>query len=266
MSLLAERRMTLGETLRAQGRILLALMLRDVRTRFFGTALGFMIAIAWPLSHTFIVLAINTMAGRAAPYGDSAALWFATGLVPFQAFNYTSRFTMMGIGVNKPLLGLPVVKATDILLARGLLEVLNAGVVILATMLIFAVLGIDFVPADPVAALSALGAALLLGFGWGLVNGVIAGMFPFWMTGFSLFVIVMWFASGVFIVPDALPEVARYWLSFNPALQGVEWMRSAYYEGYGGGVLDKQYMIEFAVLSIAIGLAMERLLRSRIMQ
>ena len=266
MTLLAERRMTWGETLRAQGRILMALILRDMRTRFFGNALGFVIAIAWPLSHTFIILALNTAAGRAAPYGESAALWFATGLVPFQAFSYTARFTMLGIVMNKPLMGLPVVKPTDILIARGILEVANAGVVVLATMLIFAMLGINFVPVNVVEAYNAIGASILLGFGFGLINGVIAGLFPFWVTGFALFQIIMWFGSGVLMVPDALPENTRYWFSLNPSLQGVEWMRSAYFEGYGAGVLDKTYMVQFAVVSLMIGLAMERLLRSRIMQ
>ena len=63
-----------------------------------------------------------------------------------------------------------------------------------------------------------------------------------------------------------LPEVARYWLSFNPALQGVEWMRSAYYEGYGAGILDKGYMLTFAVVTIFAGFLLERLTRGRILQ
>ena len=36
--------------MRAQARILAALMLRDIRTRFFGSAWGFLIVIAWPLA------------------------------------------------------------------------------------------------------------------------------------------------------------------------------------------------------------------------
>jgi capsular polysaccharide transport system permease protein len=67
-------RLSSWQMLQAQGRILVAIMLRDVRTRFFGSALGFLIAIGWPLSHIFILLVINTAVGKAAPYGDSAAL------------------------------------------------------------------------------------------------------------------------------------------------------------------------------------------------
>ena len=77
----------------------------------------------------------------------------------------------------------------------------------------------------------------------------------------------MWMASGVILVPDELPETARYWLSFNPALIGVEWMRSAFYDGYGlGELLDKRYMLGFAVTTLFVGLLMERAMRGRILQ
>jgi len=266
MSAISQNRMTLAETLSAQCRILVALMLRDVRSRYFGNALGAVIAIAWPLSHIFVVLAVNTFAGRAAPYGDSAALWFATGLVPFMAYNYITRFTVFGMVQNRQLLALPIVNVMDIVLARALMEVLNTGVVVLATAFIFTLMGVGFVPNDPVQAFYAMGASMLLGFGFGIVNAVIAGMFTGWALGVGFFCIVMWFASGVVINVDALPEAAQYWLSFNPALQGVVWMRSAYYEGYGAEILDKSYMLSFALASIFLGLVLERLMRGRILR
>jgi capsular polysaccharide transport system permease protein len=258
--------MTLSRALADQGRILVALMLRDVRTRFFGSALGMVIAIGWPLSNIFIVLAIYTAMGRAAPYGESAALWFSTGLVPFMAFQYMARFITLGLVMNRPMLGFPVVKVMDVLLARGLVEVLNAGVVTIAAMLVLAAMGVSFMPDDPVQAVYAMCASILLGLGFGIFNGAIAGMLPFWAIGYGLFGIVMWAASGVAISPEGLPETARYWLSFNPALQGVVWMRSAYYEGYGEEILDKSYMLSFALGSLFLGLLIERLARGRILQ
>jgi capsular polysaccharide transport system permease protein len=263
---LAGARLSVSQMLRAQGRILMAIMLRDVRTRFFGSAFGFLLAIGWPLSHIFILLAVNSAIGRAVPYGESAALWYATGVVPFMVFNYMARFTMMGVVMNKPMLSFPVVKITDILFARAILELLNAGIVIIFTMMIFGLLDIDFAPIDLVQACLALVACMVLGLGFGVVNGIIAGVAPFWMVGFQLISIVLWLASGVIFVPDALPETARYWLSFNPVLHGVEWMRSAYYEDYGSGVLDKTYLASFALASLFFGLALERMLRGMLLK
>jgi capsular polysaccharide transport system permease protein len=253
------------ELIKLQWRVIVALMLRDIKTRF-GNEFGFILAIAWPLSHILILLLINTAMGRIAPYGDSAALWFATGIVPFMSFSYTARFIMLGIVLNRPLLVFPRVKITDILFSRALVEVLNAGAVILVLILIFWFLGIDFMPIDIVQACSALVASILLGLGVGVINGIIAAALPMWITGYALLNIILWISSGVFFVADSLPEIIRVPLSFHPVLQAIEWMRSAYYEGYGANVLDRRYLISFALVCLCFGLLSERLVRGKLLQ
>ena len=249
-----------------QWRVLVALMLRDLKSRFFGSVFGHLVVIAWPLSHVLILLIVNIAAGRLVPYGDSGALWFATGVVPFMAFSYIARFMMLGIVFNKPLLVFPQVKITDILFARAVLEILNAGLVIVILCVMFWVYGINFVPIYPVQAFFALGACMLLGLGFGFVHSIIAVGFRPWITGYALLNIIMWITSGVFFVAHSLPEPIRYLESFNPIVQGIEWMRSAYYEGYGSGFLDKEYLIGFSLFSICLGLLLERFIRGRLLQ
>jgi capsular polysaccharide transport system permease protein len=263
----SNRTLSVGAMLKAQWRIIVALMLHDIRSRMGGKTFGFFaMGVGWPLSHILLLILVYAGLGRAAPYGDSAALWFATGVVPFMVFNYMSRWIMIGIVVNRSLLSFPVVKATDILFARALVEVLNGGLVILIIFIVFWALGIDFMPLDVVQASLALLAMMFFGLAWGFVNAIIAAALPLWMTGFFLVQVVLWMTSGILFVPDALPEVARIPLSYMPPLQGVEWMRSAYYEGYGAGILDKTYLIAFTMIILFIGLALERLVRGRILQ
>lgn len=78
-------------------RVLQALMLRNIRTRFIGTGLGFLVALSWPLVHMGILLLISMAICRLAPYGDSSAVFFATGLVPYMAFLYISLFMMISV-------------------------------------------------------------------------------------------------------------------------------------------------------------------------
>jgi capsular polysaccharide transport system permease protein len=125
--------------------------------------------------------------------------------------------------------------------------------------------GIDFVPRDVVQAGFAFAAAILLGAGMGMINAILAMAFPPWFTGYILLIIILYAASGVIFVPDALPEVARYYLSFNPVLHLVEWMRSAYYPAYGALVLDKTYLLAWALCLTFGGLALERLIRGRVL-
>jgi len=250
---------------RRQRRVLYALMLRNMRTKFFGNGLGYLVAVAWPLTHIVILVAIFAVAGRAAPFGDSIGLFIATGVVPFQTFNYVARFMMISLIKSRQLLAFPEVKVLDMLFAAALLEILSACCVVIAFLVIAWFAGIDAMPRDVVQAAYALGACILLGLGFGLLNGVIALAFPPWFTGYALIMILLWFSSGVYFVPDALPAVARDALAYLPQVQCIEWMRSAYYEGYGSLLLDRTYILGFACVTIFLGLLLERAMRGHLL-
>jgi capsular polysaccharide transport system permease protein len=252
--------------LRAQGRVIFALMLRDLRARFFGHGLGYLVQIAWPITHVGILLVLYTALGRAAPYGSSVMVFLATGLIPFMTFSYMSRFTQFAMVMNRPLLGFPAVKVLDILLAHGLLEILAASLMTAFFVALLWVAGVDVVPRDIVQAAYALGASMLLGFGFGVINGIISLALPYWTTGYAFVIIILWVTSGILFVPDALPEEFQRIIALNPILHGVEWMRSAYYDGYGSRVLDKGYILAWGFGSLVLGLLAERYARGRLLQ
>jgi len=240
-------------------------MLRNIRTRFFGHGLGFLVSIAWPFCHIGVLLLIFTWTDRAPPYGESMALFFATGLAPFMVITYLARWSMISMITNRPLLALPRIKILDLVLAGTILEVLASCCMIIVLVVVLAGFGIDTSPRDPIDAAYAFGAALLLGFGLGIINSILALITYTWVTVYLLATIVLYITSGILFVADALPESLRYWLSFNPTLQIVEWMRSAYYYNYGS-TLDRVYTLAWCLGTILLGLLMERLLRGRLLQ
>lgn len=248
-----------------QRRVLFALMLRNVRTRFFGNGFGYLVSIGWPVSHILIIVTMFSILGRAAPYGESTVLFVATGAVPFMTFSYLSRFAMLSVIRNWPLLAFPKVKVLDIVLASVLLEILAASLVVIILLVLAFLIQIDPVPRDIIQGSYAFGACIFLGLGFGLLNGVLVLAFPPWFTAYSLINIILWATSGVLFVPDALPDRLREILKYHPVLQIVEWTRSAYYEGYGNIVLDRSYPIEVGILVLFIGLLLERALRGHLL-
>jgi capsular polysaccharide transport system permease protein len=248
-----------------QGRVLYALMLRNMRTKFFGNGFGYVVAVAWPLTHIVALVIVFIVTGRTAPVGNSVALFIATGVVPFQTFNYIARFMMLALLRSRPLLGFPEVKVLDMLFAGALLEMLSACCVVIVFLIIAWFAGIDAMPRDIVQACYALGASILLGLGSGLLNGVIVLAFPPWFSGYMLVYIILWLTSGVYFVPDALPAVAREALAYDPIVQVIEWMRSAYFDGYGGLILDRTYTVSFGVATIFLGLVLERAMRGHLL-
>jgi capsular polysaccharide transport system permease protein len=255
----------LREAMARQGRVMFAVMLRNVRTRFFGHGLGYLVAIGWPLTHILILVAIAVFTNRAPPFGESIVVFIATGTVPFMVFSYLSRFMMLSVMMTRPLLAFPEVKVLDVLFASGVLEILSSFCVTVIILILAWLFDVPAMPRDIVQAGYALGAAVLLGLGFGLLNGVIALSAPLWGTISALLTIVLWASSGVVFVPDFLPEPARSIASYHPVLQVVEWMRSAYYEGYGEGLLDRKYVLEVALGSIFLGLLVERGTRGHVL-
>jgi capsular polysaccharide transport system permease protein len=265
MYLSGDETFDLWSAAKRQRRVLFALMLRNIRTRFGGHGLGYLLAIAWPLTHILVLLAVFSLGGRVVPYGESVVLFIATGTVTFMSFSYLSRFMMISVLASRPLLAFPEVKILDVLLASAMLETLAACCVIIIMIVLAWFAGIDFMPNDIVQAAFAFGAALLLGLGFGLLNGVIALAVPFWQVVFILTTILLWISSGVIFVPDALPEAYRDILAYNPVLQVIEWMRSAYYEGYGDLVLDRGYAIGVGIGTVFLGLLLERAMRGHLL-
>ncbi|HMO29417.1 ABC transporter permease [Enterovirga sp.] len=245
-----------------QIRVFKALILRDIRTRFFGNGLGYIIAILWPLTHIVVLLLIFFFAGRTAPFGDSLLLFFATALIPALGFRYMSRFVPMSVLNNRPLTAFPIVKYMDVILARCILEAAAFCCVaaLLAAILFF--LGEPIQPEYPIGAAQAFLATLLLGLGVGAFIGVIAIKLPGIMLPLILIHVIMYVTSGVLFIPSALPQQAAAVVSWNPVLHAVEWMRESYYLGYQSTVLDKEYLIGCGLGFFFAALLMEKVFRS----
>lgn len=256
----------LGSAFRRQRRVILALMLRNMRTRFFGSGLGFLLAIAWPLSHILIFILISLSNGRQAPIGESVALFFGTGSATFMAFSYLAQFTMQSLLTTRPLLAFPEVKLLDVVFAAALLEVLSACTVTLALLTLGYFYGVDIMPRSIEDAAGAYASAILLGLGVGILNSLLAMQVPMWSMMFALSRICLWLASGVIFFPDNLPEPVRTMMSYNPVAQSVEWMRAAYYEGVGYGFLDRAYAIKCGIALVFVGLLIERVTRGYLLR
>jgi len=243
-----------------------AVMLRDMRTRFFDHGLGFLLVSLWPLAHMTILLVIYKFMGRQAPYGDSLNVFFATGLIPTLLFMYVSRFMSLSLILNRPMLAFPVVNVLDILAARAFLEIIAAALTLAFLIGILWSLGDNPFPYNRDEAVLAYLAVVLLAIGMGVLAGVVVMFFKFFATVYALSMIVVYITSGTLFVASALPDALAIPLSWNPVLQAVEWMRTAYYPSYSDRLLDKQYLVGFGLGSLCLGLLLERLFRRKMLE
>lgn len=258
------RATTLSDDIVTRGRVIYAIMLRDIRTRFGHTRLGYFWAIMEPITHLMTLGTIFYALNHGAPpVGDNLFLFYITGLVPFLMFSHVSHDVMSAAETNNVMLQLPIVKRTDIMVAHALRQFateLCVGIVIFS---IAGLLGQRGVPADPLTALAAVTSIWLLAVGVGALNLVVVEMFPSYETIYAAMLRLMYVASGIYYSPIAMPDWVREVLVWNPILQGIEFFRSGFFRQYEPHWLDVPYLLTWVVATIGIGFALERSLRAR---
>lgn len=257
---------TILDALKQKRSVMGAVILRDMRTRFFNNGLGFLVVVLWPLAHMMILLMIARLAGRHAPYGESLNVFFATGLIPTLAFMYISRFMSYSMILNKPMLAFPIVKPLDIMAGRAFLEIIAACLTLATMLAILTLAGENPIPVDIEEAVLAYLSVLLLAIGVGTVVGVIVTFIPPFATIYALVLVVVYLTSGTMLVVTELPDQIAIPLSYNPVMEVVEWMRTAYYPTYSDRLVSKQYVVGFGLGALVLGLVTERTLRSKVLE
>lgn len=253
------------EALRRQLNVMHAVILRDIRSRYFNHGLGFLVVPLFPVGHALILLGIYQATGRGAIFGDDLVLFFATGLIPVLTFTYISRFMSTSIISNKSMLSFPAVHLLDIILARSVLEFVAIVLSIIFITVMLIALGSNPSPRSPPDAALALASITLLSIGIGLVVSVITAIVPIFSMLYAFFTVVIYLTSGAPIYLQMFPDEVLYYCSFNPTYHAVTWMRSAYYIGYPDHYFSKTYLLMWGMISLSTGLLMERLLRRQIL-
>ena len=252
--------------LKVQLRVIGALILRDMRTRFGRKLTGWVIMVMWPLSHLLFLMIGYLIAHRIAPFGTNVTIFIGTGVLPYILCLYPARMIMLCLVQNQPLLLFPPVTAVDVIIARSILEIINAFWVVALFCLVLFVLDIDFMPLRYADAILAILATIYLGFAIGFISSVLYKLIRAWIAIQIVLLILAYIVSGAIVPLTNLPEQIRQWLWFNPLVHSVEWLRSAYYDAYGEGILCRGYLIGYATMLLFIGLIAERAARGRLLE
>ena len=252
---------TFRTALKRQQQVLFALMLHDIKSRFFGNGLGYIATILWPASHMAVVILAFVFTGRKAVYGHSALLFAATGVTPYIAWSYISRFMILSVVQNKSFMSYPSIKPLDIMFARAFLEVVSIYIITVLLVVVLVVFQAPYVPIDISTSMMGLLSAVLLGIGFGTLNSVISMMLPLWGIVYILILIVGWLTAGLAIDIEALPKQLGDLLAWNPLLHSVEWVRLGYYPDFPAYHLSKSYVLFCGAGSFVLGLVAERALR-----
>ncbi len=239
-----------------QARVLFALLMREMTTRFGRSAGGYLWALAEPVGFIALLSLAFSQIAHSPPIGRSFPLFYATGYIAFSFYNDIASLTGRAVFVNRPLLNYPAVTALDTVLARFVLQVLTglavAAVVFSGILAVFA----DQVRLEPVALITAFGLAGLLGLGVGLVNTTLFALSKSWELAYGVISRPLFLVSGVFFTFASLPAAAREVLWWNPLIHLVGLMRAGFYPIYDDNHVSTLYVMALGLGLVATGLVL----------
>jgi capsular polysaccharide transport system permease protein len=245
-------------------RILGAVLLQDMRSRYGNSRLGYLIAIIWPLTHLCVITGLFILRTRIAPLGDSPMLFVATGCIPYILCLYPARYMAMAIPQNRQLLNIPVIKPLHLIISRSILETLNAIIVLAIFVSAIYMFDVEVFPVEPTDAAAAIGAAVFFGIGVGFFNVVMCALVgQFFLVIFLACMIFLYASSGVYLPVSAMPEHLKEYMMYNPILHLVEWLRSAYFASYDSDQINRTLIFSVGAIGFLLGLIGERFLRGK---
>jgi capsular polysaccharide transport system permease protein len=244
-------------------RVIGALVLREMRTRFGVSRLGYLWALAEPLMHVVVLNFIYIAMQRRPVIGTSLALFFVSGIIPYFVFEKSATRLTGAITGNRALLQLALVRNVDVILGRALLEFATLLIVFLVLLTGLYALGhLDSnVRLQPLIMMQALLLAWLLGLGIGAINAVMGALVKSWDTVYKIMTRPLYLLSGIFFMVDRIPPPFGAYLRYNPIIHAVELFRSGIYPGYGQYSVDVPYLLCWSFGAVVVGFSLERLLR-----
>jgi capsular polysaccharide transport system permease protein len=252
-----------GRGLISMGRVVYALMLRESRTRYGKSDLGYSWALIEPLLQLLILWGIYTAFGRVVPLAASMPVFLVTGILPYHFWRDCVQRGASGVASNLPLLTYPQVRPSDVIVSRILLE---AATTALVTLLF--VVGLKMFYREPLASwvdeplaeVGAIAALFYFGMSFGFLSSGLARVFPPWSELFSYLSRPLWFISGIFFTLESLPIGARGIASLNPIAHLLEWIRSAALPGFESEHYSRTFVLVTATVALSFGLLIDRYL------
>ncbi|MEX0365774.1 MAG: ABC transporter permease [Ruegeria sp.] len=240
----------------ATGRTVLALILREMTSRYGRSPGGYLWAVLEPLGGIVILVLGFSLIIRSPPLGSSFMLFYATGFLPFNLYQSLAGTVSQSINFSKPLLRYPAVTWMDAVLARFILNALTGLLVIY--LLLVGILALEktrvSVEFAPIA--QSLGLAMLLGLGIGTLNCALIGLFTVWGQIWSIITRPLFLAAGVFFLFEDLPRAVQDVLWYIPLVHVTGLIRTGFYPMYEAQYVSITYATAVGLITLFMGLVL----------
>ena len=238
-------------------RIVIALLIREMASRFGNKPGGYLWALLEPAGYVLLMTSVFRVVTHTPALGDSFPYFYASGYMGFFFYNGTLSYVGGALSGNKALLNYPTVAPIDTVVARFILQMLTCVFVALATFYIIIEFEMQRPPNInwwPILEAATLGGFLALGVG--MSNTVLFLKFPVYQSVYGIMTRPLLLISGVFFIPEGMPMPYRDILTINPVVHVITLFRTGLFPEYRATSLDLSYLYAIVALALFSGSAL----------
>ena len=247
-------------------RVIVALMLREIATRYGRSPGGYLWEIAEPVAGIALLSSVFALTFAMPAIGTNFALFYASGYLVFQMYHDIANKVATSLRFSRPLLAYPAVTFVDALLARLILNVATHLVVVVVVIGGIALIYDLPLVMDVGTVLHALGLTALFAAGLGTLNCFLMMRFPVWERAWSILSRPLFLMSGVFFTYGAMPTQAQHILWYNPLIHAVGLTRKGIYGTYNADYVSPFYVYSVSIVLLFFGLLLLNRHHSRLLE
>lgn len=239
---------------RTQYRIIGALIMREMATRYGRRGLGFLWLAGEPMIFCVGVMVLWSMTKPAYEHGVRLVPFIMTGYMCLIMIRHMISLLTGAIEANRGLLYHRQIKPFHILISRIILEASGATLAFLLLYVALAFMGQVDLPENYLLLYSGWLLVIANSAGLGLILAGLAMRFELFERLVGLISYAMIPLSGVFIMVNWVPAHLRDIYLLLPIVHGVEMIRSAVFGEYVPTFYNAAYALTWAASMIAVGL------------
>jgi len=247
--------------LQFQFRVLKALVLRDMASKYGESRLGYLMGILLPIISLSAMMMMFSLRGKIIPMDFSLGAFVVTGYPLWQNFQGMYSKALSAASRSDPLLMFPQITQLDLIFAALILEFCTNTVVFVIMMIGVVIIFHDALPADPVGITLCLWGCAWIGAAFGLVLCAVSRVAPTVVSVFNTFMRFGMWVSGVIFAVNKLPPWLRPYLQWNPILHCIEGARHLWNPAFEAPIFDPSYIISAGFVLTTLGFVLERLTR-----
>jgi capsular polysaccharide transport system permease protein len=247
-----------------QMRVVNALVLRETKTRYGNYKIGFLWALIEPLVGVTVFVAIFSNLRSDSPSGMPLVPFMLVGFICYGFFRDPWGSMQGAISNSRNLLTFPQVTTFDVILARGILEIMVCFFVLGFLLYMAHLAGFEVRCERPLGVLIVCCLLCIFGLGVGFLFASLEPLIPsIKQFGSQVMSRPLYFSSGLFFTADTIPAPIREYLLYNPVLHMIELVRGEFFYEFETSYGSWSYACTWAFATFAVGLLTHQAVHKR---